>query len=624
MKSTPVYRVKSRQPTSLTSVSVPPLLCIECGSPPPPRVDVVTSKPRRRKACFGCAVCEDVVQEPSVLTDFYNSPSFQPVFAAVFAMAACTTIEYVAAKSDDSSTNNGTSSTSSQLLSLSLILRLSTLSLKAFATVLCCLLPVMLFNAFTATSTFKSTPPSASVKDAIEKGKNKYGKLLSEAIKLKTISYDGLTSDDETDYGELLKMHSLLKTSFPLAASSLSWTLVNKYSIVIKWQGSSPSLKPIMICAHLDVVPAPNEKDNEWSEDPWGGEIKDGEVWGRGAIDNKHNVIGQMGAVEELLESGFKPTRTIYLAFGHDEEISGHHGAKMIAKHMEKEVGKKGIEAVFDEGPMMIEGALPGMKGHVGLVANSEKGYLTLEMSVKANGGHSSMPPFEQGTIAIIADAVSKLDSTPVPAHFSKGAGVYAQLEMLAALFSGPMKVLTSNLWLTGGLMKKILLKASPAAAAMLRTTTAITVIKGGTKANVLPYDVKFYVNHRVHPEDTVEGIIEYDRKVINDDRITIKPAEGITPASPISSLKSDAWRWIKESVGEVFNNPIAPSVMVGNTDTRWYWDLTEDIYRFSPVELDIKDVKMFHGLNERLSVEGMSGIVQYYKKLIEKSCLSE
>ena len=131
----------------------------------------------------------------------------------------------------------------------------------------------------------------------------------------------------------------------------------------------------------------------------------------------------------------------------------------MIAKHMEKEVGKKGIEAVFDEGPMMIEGALPGMKGHVGLVANSEKGYLTLEMSVKANGGHSSMPPFEQGTIAIIADAVSKLDSTPVPAHFSKGAGVYAQLEMLAALFSGPMKVLTSNLWLTGGLMKKILLK---------------------------------------------------------------------------------------------------------------------------------------------------------------------
>ena len=186
--------------------------------------------------------------------------------------------------------------------------------------------------------------PSKIITDAIEKSKPKYAKLLSEAIKLKTISHD-FTSDEKTDYGELEKMHALLKSSFPLAASKLKWSYVNKYSIVIKWQGSDKKLKPIMLCAHLDVVPAPNDEGNKWTEDPWSGKIKDGEVWGRGAIDNKHNVIGQMGAVEELLESGFKPTRTIYLAFGHDEEISGHQGAKMIAKHMEKEVGKKGLEA---------------------------------------------------------------------------------------------------------------------------------------------------------------------------------------------------------------------------------------------------------------------------------------
>ncbi|GMH75423.1 hypothetical protein TL16_g06757 [Triparma laevis f. inornata] len=613
MPRKPMYRIKSR--SNSPSNSVPPLLCVECGSEPPPRV--VKGAPRRRKACFGCAVCEDVVVEPSILSDVYNSQGFKPAFATLLGVGACTMIEIVAASGGGSVEDPPT-----QLLSLSLLLTVTSLSLKLFFTIFCFLIPVLLFNAATAISKFKSKPPEKSITDAIEKGKDKYSKLLSEAIKLKTISYDGISSDDTTDYGELLKMRTLLKSSFPLTASKLHWSYVNEYSIVIKWQGSDKKLKPIMICAHLDVVPAPNEKDNEWTEDPWSGKIKDGEVWGRGAIDNKHNVIGQMGAIEELLESGFKPTRTIYLAFGHDEEISGHQGAKYIADHMKKEVGEKGLEAVFDEGPMMIEGALPGMKGHVALVANSEKGYLTLEMSVKANGGHSSMPPFEQGTIAIIADAVSKLDSSPVPAHFSKGAGVHAQLEMLCALFGGPMRLLTANLWIFSGLMKKILLKASPAAAAMLRTTTAITVIKGGTKANVLPYDVKFYVNHRVHPEDTVESVIEYDRKVINDNRVTIKPVEGITPASPISSLKSDAWRWIEESVAEVFNNPSAPSVMVGNTDTRWYWDLTEDIYRFSPVELNIKDVKMFHGLNERLSVEGMSGIVQYYKVLVEKACV--
>jgi len=495
----------------------------------------------------------------------------------------------------------------------------------AIFTGLCLIFPILIFNAVTAKTSFKRQAPSSSVVKAVEETSGHFAELLSKAIQLKTVSHDRFMSDEETDYGELKGLHKLLEDSFPLAKSKLQWTYVNKHSIVIKWLGSDKSLKPIMLCAHLDVVAAPNDADNKWEEEPFSGLIKGGEVWGRGAIDNKHNVIGQMGAVERLLEAGFEPSRTVYLAFGHDEEISGHEGAKHIAEHMKKEVGEKGIEAIFDEGPMMVEGALPGMKGHVGLVANSEKGFLTLEMSIKAPGGHSSMPPLEQGTISIIADAVNKLDSSPCPAHFTKGSGVFAQLEMLCPLFTPAMRVITANLWLFAPLMKKLLLKASPAAAAMLRTTTAITVIKGGTKSNVLPYDVKFIVNHRVHPDDTLESIVEYDKNLINNPprkdgkKIEVK-VEDSTPPSPISSLTSDAWRWIEESVGEVFNNPIAPSVMVGNTDTRWYWDLSDDIYRFSPVELNIKDVKMFHGLNERISVKGMGGIVQYYEKLIKKS----
>ena len=187
---------------------------------------------------------------------------------------------------------------------------------------------------------------------AVEETSGHYAELLSKAIQLQTVSHDRFMSDEKTDYGELKGLHKLLEDSFPLVKSKLQWTYVNGHSIVIKWPGSDQSLKPIMLCAHLDVVAAPNDNDNKWEEEPFAGLIKGGEVWGRGAIDNKHNLIGQMGAVERLLESGFKPSRTVYLAFGHDEEVSGHDGAKHIAEHMKKEVGKKvrGLGPRYDAG----------------------------------------------------------------------------------------------------------------------------------------------------------------------------------------------------------------------------------------------------------------------------------
>jgi len=146
---------------------------------------------------------------------------------------------------------------------------------------------------------------------------------------------------------------------------------VNQHSRVYKWTGSDKSLPPIMLCAHIDVVPAPGK----WVQPPFAGKIVDGVIWGRGAIDNKHNVVGELAAVEELLKKGFEPRRTVYLALGHDEEIGGNQGAKFIADHMQKveKIGKNGMVAIFDEGPMMVEGALPGVKGPVALVANSEK-----------------------------------------------------------------------------------------------------------------------------------------------------------------------------------------------------------------------------------------------------------
>jgi carboxypeptidase PM20D1 len=224
-------------------------------------------------------------------------------------------------------------------------------------------------------------------------------------------------------------------------------------------------------------------------------------------------------------------------------------------------------------------------------------------------------------SISIIAAAVTKLENNQFPAHFSKNeAGVYNQLLIMRPYFRGPMKVLASNLWLFAPLMKKILLGASNAAAAMLRTTTATTVIKGGTKTNVLPYNVKAYVNHRIHPSESVDSVVERDIKIINDPRVTVKKFDMEIPPSPVSSITNKPWGWIEASVSEVFNNPTTCSIMIGNTDTRWYWDLSDSIYRFSPVELNIKDLGMFHGLDERISVDGVERVVAYYTEIIKRA----
>ena len=243
---------------------------------------------------------------------------------------------------------------------------------------------------------------------------------------------------------------------------------------------------------------------------------------------------------------------------------------------------------------------------------------VTLELRVDTAGGHSSMPPIkEEGAVSIIAKAVTKLEANPFPAKFSRGSNMRKQLQFLSPMFSTPMRVVTSNLWLFSPLLKKVLLRASNGAAAMLRTTTAVTVIQGGDKYNVLPYTVKAYVNHRIHPEDTLEGVIEYDKKVIDDDRIKVTVVGGVTPASKVSSLTSNSFAWVKESVANVFNNPSTCSLMIGNTDTRHYWNLSNDIYRFSPVNLHVKELGMFHGLNERISVDNLAGVCLYYRELM-------
>ena len=198
--------------------------------------------------------------------------------------------------------------------------------------------------------------------------------------------------------------------------------------------------------AHQDVVPVAPGTEGDWEVAPFSGAQKDGFVWGRGAWDDKGNLMSIMEAVEMRVGAGFQPRQTIYLAFGHDEELGGERGARPIAALL-KERGVR-LRFVLDEGLLITEGVIPGLDKPAALVGVAEKGFLTVELVATATPGHSSMPPVVAGTSAIgmLSEALARLEKEQMPLEIR---GVAREIfESLAPEMSGLNRVLLSNLWL--------------------------------------------------------------------------------------------------------------------------------------------------------------------------------
>ena len=163
----------------------------------------------------------------------------------------------------------------------------------------------------------------------------------------------------------------------------------------------------------MPVIPG---TEGDWKQPPFEGLVSDGFIWGRGTLDNKVNIIGLLEAAENMLAQGIKPARTIFFAFGHDEEQGGIDGALEIAKLLEK----RGVEAEFlvDEGGLVTQGVVPGIDGQMAIIAPAEKGIVTLQLKVVGDGGHSSMPP-KQTSIGILAAGIAALEANQFDTDFS-------------------------------------------------------------------------------------------------------------------------------------------------------------------------------------------------------------
>lgn len=366
---------------------------------------------------------------------------------------------------------------------------------------------------------------------------------LSAAVRLPTISYDyedespGVEEKRLEGLENILKLHSFLEENYPLVHKNLERTVIADYSLLFVWKGRNETLRPFGLCAHMDVVPTPNEA--KWDVKPFDGTIKDGYVWGRGSIDDKQAVLGILEACEHLLEQGFEPQRSVYLMFGHDEEIGGTKGARSIAAHLMSQ--GVNFEFILDEGLFVVKGLVPGHKNPVAMICTTEKGSLTMELSVEARPGHSSTPDTESA-IGILANAVSKLEKNPLPAYFGKS----VEKDFFSYCADGMpffLRMIVVNKWLFGGLMKTVL-ASKPTTAVLVRTTTAVTIFKAGSKDNVIPGVARAVVNHRIHPGDKVDEVVAYDRRIINDARVQFKELNRLE-AAPVSDHNSRAYRTI-------------------------------------------------------------------------------
>lgn len=458
----------------------------------------------------------------------------------------------------------------------------------------------------------RARQPKAAPAAKIEINQDETAAHLAGAVRIKTISY---TEPGKTDKTQLTAFHDYLKQTYPKAHAAMEREVVNEYSLLFTWKGSEPALEPILLMAHMDVVPVEGGSETEWAHPAFAGEIADGFVWGRGSIDDKASVIGLMEAAERMAAEGFKPKRTIYFAFGHDEEIGGIEGAMKVAALL-KSRGVK-LEYVLDEGMAVLKGVVPGVAAPVALIGIAEKGYATLELTVETKGGHSSQPP-KSTAIGILSEAVAELEEHPFPASIR--GPIKDMFKALRPEMPFGMRIIFGNLWLFGGLVESKL-AAAPSTNATIRTTTAVTVIEGGVKDNVLPSKARALVNFRIIPGETIETVKTRAEKIIDDPRVKIAVREGAVDPSKISKTNLPAYLMLEETIHQSFPEAVvAPALVVGGTDSRAYSDLSDCVYRFQPVTFVSEDLSRIHGKDERMPVEGFANAVRFFVQILRNS----
>ncbi|KAG1864846.1 hypothetical protein F4604DRAFT_1882028 [Suillus subluteus] len=462
---------------------------------------------------------------------------------------------------------------------------------------------------------------------------------LGGAVRIPTVCYDDLGTPEEDPRWKVFdEFHTYIEQRFPKVHASLQRTKIATYALVYHWQGTDTSLKPLLLAAHMDVVPINAATEADWINPPFSG-YYDGEwIWGRGSCDDKSGAIGIMTAIETLLEQGFKPTRTVILAYGIDEERGGPTGAAAIGKYLVKTYGEDSIAMIVDEG-----GKYSDLSGTVfATPAVAEKGYLDVRVDVLTPGGHSSRPPRHTG-IGILAGVVTELEANPHVPKLARDRTYYQGLQCRAkydAGFPSDMRKLVIESQTSDEKLHELETKLDdfdPEYSASAGTTQAIDIIYGGVKINALPEAVYAITNHRIADHSSVSELqdrfvsivapvaakynmsLDAFGKQINPEASTwglVKPVTPTTGSGPYELLSGTLLSTLKTNL-RTDDFPEFSVVSPGlSLDTRHYWSLTRHIFRYN--HRGATDAyNGAHTINEAMRAEGFLEQIRFFTRLI-------
>ncbi|MFN8394269.1 MAG: M20/M25/M40 family metallo-hydrolase [Bacteroidia bacterium] len=433
---------------------------------------------------------------------------------------------------------------------------------------------------------------------------------LSRALQFPTISYSDSSLTDWSAYRGFVQF---LKDGFPNVHREMELEILGGHALLFKWQGRNAESQPVMFYAHQDVVPVESEDGEGWKFPPFSGEIAEGFVWGRGALDTKSLIICMMEAADRLIAVGFQPSSTIYIALGHDEEVGGNWGAARIARALrERDIR---LDWVLDEGLGVIDGAFKDSDPPIALVAMAEKGHANIELRVKGGGGHSAAPPFETviGTLALALDRLAKnpMEERMLPL-------VMESLRNAAPLMDKKTQFALKNARL---LRKQILaaLAKDPLTDAIIRTKISPTIIQGGLKSNVLPKEASVILNVRILPGDSIGSVVEHIRQTIHDDRVEITVMDDPTEPSPVTSHQSQEFAALSETIRDIYPTVIvSPTLMPAGTDSKHFIPLSDNLFRFSPFRIHKDEGSRIHNTNERISLAAVDDMLAFYMLLFQ------
>jgi carboxypeptidase PM20D1 len=468
------------------------------------------------------------------------------------------------------------------------------------------------------TMSFTAPPPPAAVEvpdtSAYVIDVNAAAERLGQAIRFPTVSLAAET-DDRAPFQNL---HVWMSQTYPAFHAATKREAFGEFSLMYTWAGSDPGQPPIVLTAHMDVVPVPEDTLDAWGANPFGGAIAEGYISGRGSIDDKGSLVALLEAAEYLAAQGRQPTRTIIFAFGHDEEIGGDNGAVLMAAAL----AERGVRAwfVLDEGSAALD-PHPLTGRPAAMIALAERGFATMRVRAVGQPGHSSMPPHETA-VSRAAEAVDRIHAMPIRRGL-EGGPVLDMMRALSPELSLTTRMAVSNEWLFGPMLRQRM-DGDRAARALMGTSVAPTMINGGVRPNVMPAEVEAMINFRLHPRDTSAEILERARAATADiEGVTLDWAEPPLEATSVASATSSSYALIAALTGAALQDmPVAPGLMLAGADARHYEGVAENVYRFQPVLFTPHDLEGIHGLNERLSIANLDRMIRFYIGLMEAGAM--